>query len=223
MTPPSNARGLAIYGAGGLARQVSWLVSSHRSSTFELVGFIDDSAQPDATLAGYPVFDLAGLSRAWPGVEVAVGVGDPYLRERLAGKAAQAGFAPAVLRSHLAHHSDSVTFSDGVILCAGSILTVDIVLGAYVLINMDCTVSHDVVLGDYATLSPGVHVAGNVHVGRHVYIGLGANIINGRPDDPLVIGEGCVIAAGSCVTASTEPNALYAGVPAVLKKRLDTA
>ena len=35
------------------------------------------------------------------------------------------------------------------------------------------------------------------------------------------IGSGCVIAAGSVVTADCEPDCLYAGIPAQLKRRLD--
>ena len=35
------------------------------------------------------------------------------------------------------------------------------------------------------------------------------------------IGSGCVIAAGSIVTADCEPDCLYAGIPAQLKRRLD--
>ena len=46
-------------------------------------------------------------------------------------------------------------------------------------------------------------------IGRGAWLGLGSVIL------PKVnIAEGCVIAAGAVVTKSTEPNGLYAGVPA---------
>jgi acetyltransferase-like isoleucine patch superfamily enzyme len=64
-----------------------------------------------------------------------------------------------------------------------------------------------------------VKVCGNVQIGHSVNIGAGATIINGRPGSPLVIGDCSVIAAGSCVTKSVEANCMFAGVPAVLKKR----
>ena len=88
-------------------------------------------------------------------------------------------------------------------------------------VNLDCTIGHDVKIGAYSTLAPGVHVSGNVHIGEGVYIGTGANIINGTSDKPLIVENGSVIGAGACITASTEANALYVGVPASLKKRFD--
>ena len=47
-----------------------------------------------------------------------------------------------------------------------------------------------------------------VTIGRGSWIGTNATILPG-----VTIGEGCVIAAGSVVTADTKPDTLYAGVP----------
>jgi acetyltransferase-like isoleucine patch superfamily enzyme len=35
----------------------------------------------------------------------------------------------------------------------------------------------------------------------------------------VTIGAGCVIAAGSVITKDTDPDTIYAGVPAVAKRR----
>ena len=115
-----------------------------------------------------------------------------------------------------------VDLGTGVIVCAGCILTVNIEIGNHVHIDiLDCTIGHDVRVGDFTTLAPGVHVSGNVHIRDMVYIGTGVTIINGSlRSSPLVIEPRCVLAAGACITKSTEPDGLYAGVPAVLKKQL---
>ena len=91
-------------------------------------------------------------------------------------------------------------------------------IGAHAHINIGCTVSHDVAIGEFSTLSPGVHVSGHVQIGRDVFIGTGASIINGRAGNPLVIGDGAVVAAGACVTQPVEAGALVAGVPAIRKQ-----
>jgi serine acetyltransferase len=100
------------------------------------------------------------------------------------------------------------------VICAGNILTTNIVLGQHVQLNLDCTVGHDVVMGDYTSLAPGVHISGCVHLGNRVYIGTGAVIINGTQDDPIVIGDDVVIGAGACVTKSVADGLTVVGVPA---------
>lgn len=82
--------------------------------------------------------------------------------------------------------------------------------------NYSATISHDCTMGDWVTVSPGVNVAGYVRMGDGVFAGLGAQILPGRPDLPLVIGEGCTIAAGATVTRPLGPNLTVAGTPARL-------
>ena len=48
--------------------------------------------------------------------------------------------------------SNRVTIDEGSILCAGTILTVDITIGKHVIVNLDCTVGHDDVINDFVTL-----------------------------------------------------------------------
>lgn len=57
-----------------------------------------------------------------------------------------------------------------------------------------------------------------VVIGRGCWVGLGAILLPG-----VTLAEGCVIAAGAVVTTSTDPNGLYAGVPARRIKDLPTS
>jgi maltose O-acetyltransferase len=54
-----------------------------------------------------------------------------------------------------------------------------------------------------------------IAIGDGTWIGAGAKILPG-----VTIGPGCIIAAGAVVAADCEPNGLYAGVPAKLKRLL---
>jgi acetyltransferase-like isoleucine patch superfamily enzyme len=54
-----------------------------------------------------------------------------------------------------------------------------------------------------------------VRVGRGAWLGAGATVLPG-----VTVAPGCVVAAGAVVTADTEPDGLYAGVPAVRKRTL---
>lgn len=211
---------IAIFGAGGFGRETAWLLSDQAGSTVEIVCHIEDNALEGGQSNGISVMSWEMFDRnADRDIQVALAVGDPKARRMLAGRIAQAGFCFATAMHSSVLKSDSVKLGEGAIVCAGSILTVNIEIGQHVHINLGCTIGHDVSIGAFSTLSPGVHVSGRVHIGQNVFIGTGATIIDGAFAKPLVIGDGAVIAAGACVTGDVEPGCLYAGVPARLKKR----
>lgn len=212
---------LLIYGVGGSAREVAWLLDDSRHPDFHIVGFIDQindriGQWPDSR----PIYSLDEGKVEHPDAVYALALGHPSARRVVVPELVNRKLRmPAIVHPGCSV-SSRTQISEGTIVCAGVKLTVDITIGRFVHINLNCTISHDVTIGDYSTLSPGVHVAGAVNIGEDVFIGIGANIINGSAASPLCIADGCVIAAGACVISSTEPDTLYAGVPAVPKKRL---
>lgn len=208
---------IAIYGAGGFAREVAWLVEAcnEPGPRYEIVGFIDDDpAVHGSVLNHVPVMSLQEAGVRFPGSQVVAGVGAPKTRELLMEKAATNGFEFGTLIHPRVEHSRWIEFGEGAVICAGTILTTNIRLGRHVQINIDCTVGHDALLGDYTTLAPGVHISGWVHLGKRVYIGTGAVIINGTAEKPIQIGDDAVIGAGACVTKSVPPETTVVGVPA---------
>jgi sugar O-acyltransferase (sialic acid O-acetyltransferase NeuD family) len=212
-------RKIGIFGAGGFGREVAWLCS--RLPDIKVEAFVTDDPAADS-IHEIPVYSFAAFcERNSYGRKpvVSIAIGNPAARERVATRCAEAYCEFQTIEDPTVLRSASVEVGEGSIICAHTILTVDIKLGRHVHINLDCTIGHDVVMEDFATLAPGVHISGNVHIERGVYIGTGASIINGHEGTPLVIGAGSVIGAGACVTKSCEPKALYAGVPAVLKKQ----
>ena len=217
---------LAIYGAGGFAREVAWLVSA--LPDYEVFCYIEDDTPAERWLKGKPVLTLeqasTHFSKTLPPsaaqLQITVAIANSVARRKLVEQCRQQGLKFATLRHPSVQMSESVKVGTGSIICCGSILTVDIEIGEHVHINLDCTLGHDVLIEDFVTLAPGVHVSGHVHIEQGASIGTGATIINGSSSKPLIIGAKTVIAAGACVTSNTEPNTLYAGVPAVRKKSL---
>jgi len=206
-----------VYGAGGFAREVAWLLLmiSKDDGSRRPVAFVDDaSGRDDRQLNGLPILDLDQAVRRFPGAAFVAAIGSPTARRAVTEKAITAGFVPARCIAPDVLVSDWVDVGEGVVICSGSILTTNIRLGTGVQINLDCTVGHDVVMGDYTTLAPGVHVSGWVHFGANVYVGTGAVLINGTEDAPLIVGDGAVVGAGACVTHSVEPSSTVVGVPA---------
>lgn len=207
-----NNRAIAVYGSGGSGREVAWLA---QICGFQVLCFIDDdSSKIGRTVNEIPVMSIGQVAARFPNVPVAAGIGCPSAREAVIARVVRHQLVPAALVHPGVERSRWVTFGTGVVICAGSILTTNIIVGDHVQINVDCSISHDVHLGDYATLAPGVHVSGFVTIGKRVQIGTGAAIINGTPAAPLTIGDDVVVGAGACVTRSVEAGLTVVGVPA---------
>jgi len=207
---------IAVYGGGGFAREVAWLIEES-THAHEVICFIDDDDNKQGMhLNNIPVFSLTDAYSQFPDALVVSGIGSPKAREKTMAKAENIGFEPGiVIHSNVTYSKQWNTIGRGAVICAGNILTVNITLGKHVQMNLDCTIGHDAILDDYTTLAPGVHVSGWVHFGKRVYVGTGANIINGTEDNPLTIADDVVIGAGACVTKSiTEQGVTVVGVPA---------
>jgi len=212
-----TARQLAIYGSGGFAREVAWLVEAcnRARQLHDVVCYVDDDVAKHGSLVhGLPVMGLEECTRRYPAADIVGAIGSPAARQACMERAGAAGHGFVTFVHPNVERSNHVQIGEGTVICAGSTLTTDIVIGQHAQINLHCTVGHDAIIGDFATLAPGVHVSGWVHVGQRVYVGTGAVILNGRPGSPIVIGDDSVIGAAACVTKSIPAGITVVGVPA---------
>jgi sugar O-acyltransferase (sialic acid O-acetyltransferase NeuD family) len=202
---------LLIVGAGGLAREAAWLVDdiNRAQPRWRLVGFLGRSGEGDRTVRGLPVLDAGSASSFAPGTQAVIAIGEPQLRERIAGEVEQLELPFATLVHPTVLMDSSVILGLGSIVCAGSILTVDVNVGKHVIINPDCTIGHDAVIGDYSTLAPGCHISGETTIGRSVMLGTGACMIQ-----QTKIGDGTIVGAGAVVVRDLPPGVTAVGVPA---------
>lgn len=202
---------LIIIGAGGLGREVAWLVEdiNEESRMYEFLGFLDDKATD--TAEGYPVIGTTGewLKSPDSGVSVVCAIGDPFIRYSVAQRFSAAAVPFATLVHPSVHHSRWVELGPGTIVCANTSLTTNVRVGAHALFNPNCAVGHDVVLGDFASLMPGVHISGDVVCGTGTYFGVGSTVIN-----QVSIGSWTVVGAGAVVTRDLPPKVVAVGVPA---------
>ena len=69
---------------------------------------------------------------------------------------------------------------------------------------------------DYVRRNAGLEWAKPIRVGDNCWFGANCSVMPG-----VTIGSGCVIAAGSVVTTDIPDNSIAAGVPAVVKKKIE--
>ncbi|WP_439591554.1 hypothetical protein [Microbacterium sp.] len=207
-----DTRLLYIFGAGGHGRELGWLAREALPG-IRLIHVVDDVRYAGGVVNGVPVQDIASITPS-PDSAFVAGVGDIALRRRAVHALEEIGLSAAALVHPRADVGPTVTVDEGAVLCAGTVATDRVHLGAHSVVNIGSTLSHDVTLAPFATISPGVHIAGHVEVGEGAFLGIGSSVINGRAGAPLVIGAGAVVAAGAVVVADVEPGAIVGGVPA---------
>jgi sugar O-acyltransferase (sialic acid O-acetyltransferase NeuD family) len=183
---------------------------------WDILGFVDDNEDSWGQKRGnLPV--LGGLSwlktKAPKGLHTIVGIGNTRAKRKVVAKVQECGIAFATGVHPSVITSPSNRIGAGTIVCAGCVLTTNVVIGNHVIVNVNTCIHHNTEIGDYCTINPGVAIAGDVIVGDSSYIGIGANVI-----DKMRIGRGVVIGGGATVISAIPDFTLAVGVPAKVIK-----
>ena len=203
---------LYIIGAGGFGREVAWLVEriNEVTPTWNIKGFIDDNESLWGTKEdAYDVVGGCEYLKTLGDVYAVCAVGSARVRKIIIDKlkGSKAKFATVIDPSVII--SKRVEIGEGTIICAGTIITVDIKIGNHVIINLDCTIGHDDVIEDFVTIYPSVNVSGNILLGECCELGTGMQIIQGKKVVPNTI-----IGAGAIVVKDCLESGTYVGSPA---------
>jgi sugar O-acyltransferase (sialic acid O-acetyltransferase NeuD family) len=203
---------LYIIGAGGFGREVAWIVERINSikPTWNLKGFIDDNETLWGSKEGeYHVFGGCEYLSVLEDVYAVCAVGSSNVRKKIIEKLKDTSVKFATLVDPSVLHSNSVKIGEGAIVCAGTIITVNVNIGDHVIVNLDCTIGHDAVIDDFVTIYPSVNVSGNVLIGECSELGTGTQIIQGKK-----VISNTIIGAGAIVVKDCIESGTYVGSPA---------
>ena len=205
---------IAIFGVGGFGREVLALIQDINKvePQWNIVGFFDDGYEKGVMINGYPNLGNTDDLNDWSTpINLAVSIGSPVVKKKILDKITN----PLVDYPTLIHPSvwigneEFVEIGKGCIVCAGNLITTNIKMGDFVILNLACTVGHDTIIKDYAAFMPSVNISGEVTIGEGVYVGTGAKIIN-----QLEVGEYTVVGAGAVVAKTLPAHCTAVGVPA---------
>ena len=202
-----------IYGASGFWKEVLPLAKEQFGSESKIV-FVDDGDVPNELL-GCDILNFEQFVNLKGQKKVTIAIANSKIREKLTLKCLENGVETFDVKASNVVVLENVKMDDGSILCPFVTLTSDITIGKSFQANIYSYVAHDCVIGDYVTFAPAVKCNGNVHIGDHAYIGTGAIIHQGKPNRPLKIGKGAVVAAGAVVTKSVPDGMTVFGSPAI--------
>jgi sugar O-acyltransferase (sialic acid O-acetyltransferase NeuD family) len=207
---------LVIVGAGGLGREVAWLVAdiNGQKPEWDFIGFVDDGVQGN-TVEGYPILGpVEHLFNMSADIWTVVAIADARARMKIVRQIQEQGRKRATLVHPSVSMSDYVEIGAGSIICSGTVITTNVSLGQAAIVNPGCFIGHDTELRDFVSLMPAANLAGEVRVGEGCYFGLNSCIINST-----TIGEWSVIGAGATVIDDIPAYSLAVGVPARVIKR----
>ena len=204
---------IAIFGAGGFGREVKWLIDEINAvtPTWDFIGYFDDD------FSGVKNIDsslfLGGtqeLNEKKEKLALVFAIGNPLVKRKVIENILNPVlYYPTLIHPNVCMGKSNVLVGEGSIICAGTILTVDIKIGRHVILNLCCTVGHDSLIGDFCSFMPAVNISGEVNIGEGVYVGTGAKIIN-----QLEIGEETIVGAGAVVAKSLPAKCTAVGIPA---------
>tara|TARA_B110001450_G_scaffold256377_1_gene286636 strand:- start:10963 stop:11607 length:645 start_codon:yes stop_codon:yes gene_type:complete len=207
-----------ILGAGGQCRVILSLLQEGNAKYIP-IGIIDNVLHKNEEVLSIPV--LGGISRLekyyQDGIKnIFLAIGDNVRRKSMFDLVKSVGFDCPSLISDEANVSQSADLGEANIICPFVNLGPQVKILDNNIINTHSTIEHETVIQSHCHVAPMTVVSGRSLLGDFVFLGAGTIII-----DKISIVSNTSVAAGSVVINDIErPGYLYAGVPAISKKRI---
>jgi sugar O-acyltransferase (sialic acid O-acetyltransferase NeuD family) len=207
---------LAIYGSGGLGREVldCTRILNDASPRWERIIFVDD-VNPNTTVSGITTlaFDDACEANSPDCCEFFIAIGEPSVRKTLAEKVAKRGYLLATIIHPRAAISTTAHIGTGVFAGALSCVSCDTHIEQNVYLQPHSFVGHDTVVRAHSVISPMASLAGHCRVGEASYVGMGATV-----KERVVIGSHVIVGMGSAVFRDVPDDVIVFGSPARIAK-----
>ena len=207
---------IAIYGAGGLGREVAGgiqRINRAGMGNWELVGFYDD-AKPIGFKVSHLGEVLGGmdeLNTMDEPLALAIAVGTPTSRKMIHDRITNPMISFPNLISPSFKVLDPSTFKIGIgnIIQDNCSVTCDVEIGDYNVLNGSNVMGHDVKVGDFNVMMPGVRLSGEVVIGNGNLLGVDSVVLQ-----RVKVGDSITLGAGSVLMTKPKDGFTYIGVPA---------
>ena len=211
---------IAVYGAGGLGREVAGGIEKINQSgkeRWEFVGFYDDNkdAGTDVSHYGKVLGGMEELNAVDKPLALAIAIGDPNVRHQIFQRITNPNiyFPNIIAPSFRILDPETFKIGRGNIIQEGCSATCDVTIGDFNVLNGSNVLGHDVVVGDFNVLMPAVRLSGAVEVGCCNLFGVDSVVLQ-----KVKVGSSVTLGAGSVLMTKPKDGHTYIGVPA---KRFD--
>ena len=209
-------RDAIVIGAGGLGREIAATIKGYFDSEYHFLGFIDDGKTKATLVNGAAVLGgLDFLLKDKKELAIFLGIGMPNIKKEIIEKLLKVYDLDKVHFPNLIHpfarlhEASEISLGLGNFIADSVIITTNVSIGNFNLINLSCTIGHDSAIADYCSIMPSVNISGGANLQDSVYVGTGVKLIKSS-----VLGSNCTIGAGSVVNCDIPRRETWAGVPA---------
>lgn len=206
---------IAIYGAGGLGREVACLIRNINAiePQWNLIGFFDDGENIGKPVSHFGKV-LGGMNalNAWPKpLAIAIAIGSPQTLSWLTSHITNPAISFPNLIDPSFYIGDSQTFriGKGNIIQGSCVVTVNVSIGDFNILNGYIVLGHDVTLGDCNVLMPGCRISGAVKIDTRNIIGADSFVLQN-----VTIGHDVILSPLSAMLTRPKDGSTYIGNPA---------
>lgn len=143
--------------------------------------------------------------------DVVIAVGSPSTRRVIAQRLLRIAALshPNLIHPTVEINDRYVVLGVGNVITQGVILTCDIRIGNFNLLNLNTTVGHDCLIGSFNVINPGCCISGGAELADACLLGTGCLVL-----ESLQITSNTTIGAGAVVTRTITKPGVYIGAPA---------
>lgn len=212
---------IAFYGVGGLGHEVAVALRNgmvNDSEDWNLIGYFDDrdfSDAPEDRLMGRWLGNIDSLNSWDEPLGVLLCFGNPHTRMAVANKITNPyiSFPNCIGKGTMIKDKDTFSIGKGNIIQGLCVMTTEIKLGDFNLLNGDIALGHNVEIGNSNVFMPGCKVSGEVKIGDNNLFGAMSFI-----KQNLRIGNNIVLSPLSALLTKPKDNSTYIGNPARIFK-----
>ena len=209
---------IAIYGAGGFGREVACLIYkiNEKSPQWEFIGFFDDGIEKGSQNEyGVVLGGMKELNNYPENLSVAIAIALPKIKEKVHKNInnPKVNF-PNIISPDLVYLDEqNILIGIGNIICTGCLLSCNVKIGNFNIINGFIPIGHDTSMGDYNSIMPAVKLSGEVSIKDRNFFGVNSVVLQG-----VKIGDDVTVGANSLILRKTKDGMTYVGSPATIMK-----
>ncbi len=210
---------IAIFGAGGFGREIACLLRliNHNELKWNIIGFFDDNQSLWGSETGYGkvLGGMDSLNKWKDSLSIVIAIGVPQTLKIVAEKITNpfVEFPNIIAPSVTFLDKESTKMGKGNVICSSCLISCNVTIGDFNILNGFIPVGHDTVIGNYNVIMPSTNISGGVSIGEENFLGVKSTVLQ-----YVKIGNDVRVGAGGVVMRNTKDGNLYMGNPATKVK-----